>query len=50
MSLTQLNWGSMRKEIKLPVTLLYSQKVASLSTRADIATLPKGYIHRPWFI
>ena len=50
MALTQLHWGSMRKEIKLPVTILYSQKVASLSTRAEIAALPKGRVHRPWFI
>jgi hypothetical protein len=50
MALTQLHWGSMRKEIKLPVTILYSQKVASLSARAEIAALPKGHVHRPWFI
>lgn len=50
MALTQLHWGSTRKEIKLPVTILYSQKVASLSTRAEIASLPPGRIHRPWFI
>jgi hypothetical protein len=50
MALTQLHWGSMRREIKLPVTALYSQKVASLSSRAEITALPEGRVHRPWFI
>lgn len=50
MALTQLHWGSMRKEIKLPVTILHSQKVASLSARAEITELPRGRVHRPWFI
>lgn len=50
MALTQLHWGSMRREIKLPVTVLYSQRVAALSARADIAALPEGRIHRLWFI
>jgi argonaute-like protein implicated in RNA metabolism and viral defense len=50
MALTQLHWGSMRREIRLPVTVLYSQKVASLSARAEITSLPEGRVHRPWFI
>jgi hypothetical protein len=50
MALTQLHWGTMRREIKLPVTVLYSQKVASLSARAEIRALPEGRLHRPWFI
>lgn len=50
MALTQLHWGSMRREIKLPVTVLYSQKVASLSARAEITSLPPGRLHRPWFV
>jgi argonaute-like protein implicated in RNA metabolism and viral defense len=50
MALTQLHWGSMRREIRLPVTVLYSQKVASLSARAEITSLQEGRVHRPWFI
>jgi hypothetical protein len=50
MALTQIYWGTTRREIKLPVTILYSQKAASLSTKAGIESLPPGRIHRPWFI
>ena len=50
MALTQLSWSSMRREVKLPVTISYSQKVASLSSRAEISNLPAGKRHRPWFV
>ncbi len=51
-ALTQLHWGSLREDIRYPITVLYAKKVADIISKSDILRLNPISINikRPWFI
>lgn len=50
MALTQLHWGSLRDNVRLPITVLYAKKVADLLSKTDLKINPSLGIYRPWFL
>ena len=50
MALTQLHWGSIRDNIRLPITALYAQKVADLISKTGAKVNSWALYHRPWFL
>ena len=50
MALTQLHWGSLKDNVRLPITTLYAQKVADLISKTNMRiNTGLGYF-RPWFL
>lgn len=50
MALTQLHWGSIKDNIRLPITTLYAHKVADLISKTGAAVDTWSSYHRPWFL
>ena len=51
MALTQLHWGSIRDNIRLPITAMYAQKVADLISKTKATNLNTwASFHRLWFL
>jgi hypothetical protein len=50
-ALTHLHWGSIREDIRLPITVLYAKRVADIISKSGILRLDTGMsLRRPWFI
>ena len=49
-SLSKIHWGSLRTDIHLPVTSLYSNRVAKIISKSGIVSIPKPTAKRPWFL
>jgi len=50
-ALTKLHWGSLRTDIRLPITSLYSQRVAAVIAKAGITNIERQLaLRRPWFL
>ena len=50
MALTQLHWGSLKDNVRLPITALYAQKVADLISKTNMRINPGLGYFRPWFL
>lgn len=50
MALTQLHWGSLKDNVRLPITALYAQKVADLISKTDARINAWLGYYRPWFL
>ncbi len=50
MALTQLHWGSIKDNIRLPITGMYAQKVADLISKTGASVDTWESYHRPWFL
>ena len=50
MALTQLHWGSLKDNVRLPITTLYAQKVADLISKTNMRINPGLGYFRPWFL
>jgi hypothetical protein len=50
MALTQLHWGSLKDNVRLPITVLYAQKVADLISKTNMRVNPDLGFYRPWFL
>ena|SRR5688572_12441898 len=50
MALTQLHWGSLRDNIRLPITGMYAQKVADMISKTGASVDTWESYHRPWFL
>lgn len=48
--LSKIHWGSLRTDIHLPVTSLYSSKVANIISKSGIVGIHKPATKRPWFL
>lgn len=50
-ALTHLHWGSIREDIRLPITVLYAKRVADIISKSGILRLDTAMsLRRPWFI
>ncbi len=49
-SLSKIHWGSLRTDIHLPVTSLYSSKVAKIISKSGIERILRPVAKRPWFL
>lgn len=49
-ALTKLHWGTMRQDIRLPVTSLFSQRIARFMARAGIKAEASLKWTKPWWI
>lgn len=51
-ALTQLHWGSLREDIRYPITVLYAKKVADMISKSETLRFPAPAmsLRRPWFI
>lgn len=50
MALTQLHWGSIKDNVRLPITALYAHKVADLISKTGANLDTWLSYHRPWFL
>ena len=50
MALTQLHWGSLKDNVRLPITTLYAKKVADLISKTNMRINPGLGYYRPWFL
>lgn len=50
MALTQLHWGSIKDNVRQPITTLYAQKVAELVSKMKTKIDTRTSFHRPWFL
>lgn len=50
MALTQLHWGSLKDNVRLPITALYAHKVADLISKTDARINAWLGYYRPWFL
>ena len=50
MALTQLHWGSLKDNVRLPITALYAHKVADLISKTDAHINSWLGYYRPWFL
>lgn len=50
MALTQLHWGSLKDNVRLPITALYAQKVADLISKTDAHINSGLSYYKPWFL
>ena len=48
--LSKIHWGSLRTDIHLPVTSLYSSRVAKVISKSGIERIHKPATKRPWFL
>jgi len=48
--LSKIHWGSLRTDIHLPVTSLYSHKVARVISKSGIERIHRPAAKRPWFL
>jgi hypothetical protein len=48
--LSKIHWGSLRTDIHLPVTSMYSNRVAKVISKSGIRTIPRPATKRPWFL
>jgi argonaute-like protein implicated in RNA metabolism and viral defense len=48
--LSKIHWGSLRTDIHLPVTSLYSNRVAKVISKSGIERIHKPASKRPWFL
>jgi len=48
--LSKIHWGSLRTDIHLPVTSLYSSKVAKIISKSGIDRIHRPATKRPWFL
>jgi hypothetical protein len=48
--LSKIHWGSLRTDIHLPVTSLYSSRVAKVISKSGIERIHKPAAKRPWFL
>jgi hypothetical protein len=50
LALTKLHWGTMRQDIRLPVTSLFSQRIARFMAKAEIRAEESLKWTKPWWI
>ena len=50
LGLSKIHWGSLRTDIHLPVTSLYSHKVARVISKSGIERIHRPAAKRPWFL
>jgi hypothetical protein len=50
LALTKLHWGTMRQDIRLPVTSMFSQRIARFMARARIRAEESLKWTKPWWI
>ncbi|MDX9866164.1 MAG: hypothetical protein RBT34_15280, partial [Anaerolineaceae bacterium] len=50
MALTQLHWGSLKDNVRLPITTFYARKVADLISKTNVSINPGLGYYRPWFL
>jgi hypothetical protein len=48
--LSKIHWGSLRTDIHLPVTSLYSSRVAKVISKSGIERIHRPATKRPWFL
>lgn len=48
--LSKIHWGSLRTDIHLPVTSLYSSRVAKIISKSGIERIHRPAAKRPWFL
>lgn len=48
--LSKIHWGSLRTDIHLPVTSLYSSRVARIISKSGIERIHRPAAKRPWFL
>jgi len=48
--LSKIHWGSLRTDIHLPVTSLYSSRVAKVISKSGIERIHRPAAKRPWFL
>jgi hypothetical protein len=48
--LSKIHWGSLRTDIRLPVTSLYSSRVAKIISKSGIERIHRPAAKRPWFL
>ena len=48
--LSKIHWGSLRTDIHLPVTSLYSSRVAKIISKSGIERIHRPATKRPWFL
>jgi hypothetical protein len=48
--LSKIHWGSLRTDIHLPVTSLYSSRVAKVISKSGIEKIHRPAAKRPWFL
>jgi len=50
LGLSKIHWGSLRTDIHLPVTSLYSSRVAKVISKSGIERIHRPAAKRPWFL
>jgi hypothetical protein len=50
LGLSKIHWGSLRTDIHLPVTSLYSSRVAKVISKSGIEKIHRPATKRPWFL
>ncbi len=48
--LSKIHWGSLRTDIHLPVTSMYSSRVAKVISKSGIERIHRPAAKRPWFL